>query len=80
MENHKLTTIKYPFFSLPFGTAIVKSKAIPDKIIHPHIKFRLPQRFRVKSRKIYAGISTAPDITKFKYGFPPKLFVFHDKP
>lgn len=57
------------------GTNIVEIRVIPPKTIQETNIVFLPQRFNVKSRNEYAGISTKPLITKFINAFPPKLFV-----
>lgn len=51
---------------LQYGTTDVKSKAMPAVTMQPHKICLRPHLFKVNSKKIYAGISTAPETTKFK--------------
>lgn len=46
------------------GMKPVKSRTVPAAIMHPERMLRRPHRSRVKMIKVYAGISTAPEMTK----------------
>ena len=55
-------------------------RARPPRIRQPASGMRRPKYLHATGVSVYAGISTAPAMAKFRYGFPPKLDVLSDSP